>query len=59
MDSEAVRHWFEFEINQAKENMKDKDNGMFNSVEVGIEKQVELNKAHIRFCETFLRLLDK
>lgn len=51
MDKEEINHWFESEIELAKERMSLEYNPMFNGVEVGHEKQIELNKAHIRFCE--------
>lgn len=34
-------------------------NPMLNSVEVGHEKQIELNKAHIRYCEYVIMALCK
>lgn len=59
MDKEEVRHWFEFEIAKAEEHMKLEYNPMFNGVEVGQEKQIELNKAHIRCCEYAIKALCK
>lgn len=59
MDKEEVRHWFELEIARAEQNMKEEYNPMFNGVEVGHEKQIELNKAHIRFCRNAIMALCK
>lgn len=59
MDKEEVRHRFEMEIELAEERMKLKNNPMFNGVEVGHEKQIELNKAHIRYCEYAIMALCK
>lgn len=59
MDKEEVKHWFETEIALADERMKLKRNPMFNGVEVGHEKQIELNKAHIRFCQYAIKALCK
>lgn len=58
-ETQEIRHWFECEIELAKERMNLEYNSMFNSVEVGHEKQIELNKAHIRFCEYAIRALCK
>lgn len=57
MDKEEIKHWFEMEIELAKERMNLKHNTMFNGVEVGHEKQIELNKAHIRYCECAIMAL--
>lgn len=59
MDKEEARHWFEQEIELAKERMSLEYNPIFNGVEVGHEKQIELNKAHIRFCECAIMALCK
>lgn len=59
MDKEEVRHWFEMEIALAEERMKLEYNPMFNGVVVGHEKQIELNKAHIRCCEYAMQSLCK
>lgn len=59
MSSEEIKHWFESEIALAEERMKLKHNPMFNGVEVGHEKQIELNKAHIRYCEYAIKALCK
>lgn len=58
-EREEIRHWFESEIELAKERMNLEYNPMFNGVEVGHEKQIELNKAHIRFCEYAIMALCK
>ena len=50
MVKEEVRRWIESEIELAEERMKLEYNPMFNGVEVGHEKQIELNKAHIQSC---------
>lgn len=57
MDKEEVRHFFEMEIALAEERMKLKHNPMFNGVEVGHENQIELNKAHICYCEYVMKSL--
>lgn len=54
---EEVKHFFEMEIELANERMESPDNPMFNGVEVGYDKQIELNKAHVRFCEQVLRMI--
>lgn len=59
MNKEEVRHWFEVEIEHAKRCMQEGYNSMFNGVDVGHEKQIELNKAHIRFCENAIMALCK
>lgn len=59
MDKEEVKHWLESEIELAKERMNLEYNPVFNGVEVGHEKQIELNKAHIRFCEYAIMALCK
>lgn len=56
---EEVKHFFEMEIALAEERMKSKYNPMFNGVEVGHENQIELNKAHIRYCEYAIKALCK
>lgn len=56
---EEIKHWLEMEIELAKERMNLKENTMFNGVEVGREKQIELNKGHIRFCKEVLKMLAK
>ena len=52
-----VSHFFEMEIEQANERMESPRNPMFNGVEVGHDKQIELNKAHARFCERILKMI--
>lgn len=42
-----------------KKKMNLEYNSMFNGMEVGHEKQIELNKAHIRFCEYAIMALCK
>lgn len=59
MNKEEIRHWFETEIELAKERMELEYNHMFNGVEVGHEKQIELNKAHILYCEYAIMVLCK
>lgn len=59
MYKERVMHWFEAEIELAKANMQEEYNPVFNGVEVGHEKQIELNKAHIKFCEYAIMVLCK
>ena len=59
MNKEEIRHWFETEIELAKEQMELEYNPMFNGVEVGHEKQIELNKAHILYCEYAIMVLCK
>lgn len=59
MGKEEIRYWFESEIALAEERMKLKYNPMFNGVEVGHEKQIELNKAHIRYCRYAIMALCK
>lgn len=59
IQKEEIKHWFESEIELAKERMNLEYNPMFNGVEVGHEKQIELNKAHIRFCEYVIMALCK
>jgi len=59
MNMEEVKHFFKMEIALAKERMNLKYNPMFNGVEVGHEKQIELNKAHIRYCEYAIKALCK
>lgn len=54
---EEIKHWFEVEIELAKERMDLKYNPMFNGVEVGHKRQIELNKAHIRYCEYAIKAL--
>lgn len=54
---EEVKHFFEMEIEQANERMESPDNPMFNGVEVGYDRQIELNKAHVRFCEQILKMI--
>lgn len=56
--TEELRHFFEVEIEQAKERMKEEYNPIFNGVEIGHEKQIELNEGHIRFCEQILKMLE-
>jgi len=56
---QEIQHWFEMEIKLAEERMKLKHNPMFNGVKVGHEKQIELNKAHIRYCEYAMQSLCK
>lgn len=57
MNNEEVKHWFEFEIELAERNMSEEYNPMFNGVEVGHKKQIELNKAHICFCKSAIMAL--
>ena len=52
-----VSHFFEMEIEQANERMESPHNPMFNGVEVGNDKRIELNKAHVRFCEQILKMI--
>ena len=59
MNKEEIRHWFETEIELAQERMELEYNPMFNGVEVGHEKQIELNKAHILYCEYAIMVLCK
>lgn len=59
MDKEEIKHWFETEIARAEQAMKLEYNPMFNGVEVGHEKQIELNKAHIQFCRFAIMALCK
>lgn len=59
MNKEQVRCWFESEIERANSYMQEEYNPMFNGVEVGHKKQIELNKAHIRFCENAIMNLCK
>ena len=59
MNKEEIRHWFETEIELAKERMELEYKPMFNGVEVGHEKQIELNKAHILYCEYAIMVLCK
>ena len=54
---EEVKHFFEMDMEQANERMNSLYNPMFNGVEVGDDKQIELNKAHIRFCEQVLKMI--
>ena len=54
---EEINHFFEMEIEQANERVESLHNPMFNGVEVGKEKQIELNKAHIRFCKQALKMI--
>lgn len=59
MDKEEVKHWLELEIARAEQAMKGEHNPMFNGVEVGHEKQIELNKAHILYCKYAIQSLCK
>lgn len=52
-----VRHFFEMEIEQVNERMESTYNSIFNGVEVGYDKQIELNKAHARFCKQVLKMM--
>lgn len=54
---EELKHFLEMEIALAEERMKLKHNPTFNGVEVGHENQIELNKAHIRYCEYAIKAL--
>lgn len=54
---EEIKHFFEMEIAQANERMESLRNPMFNGVEVGHVKQIELNKAHVRFCKQVLEMI--
>lgn len=54
---EEVKHFFEMEIEQTNERMESRGNPMFNGVEVGHDKQIELSKAHVRFCEQVLKMI--
>lgn len=56
---EEMKHFFEMEIVQAEERMKEELNPTFNGLVVGREFQLELNKGHIRFCKEVLRMLEK
>lgn len=59
IQKEEIRHWFESEIELSKERMNLEHNIMFNGVEVGHEKQIELNRTHIRYCEYAIMTLCK
>lgn len=59
MNKEEVKHWFESEIERANSYMQEEYNPMFNGVEVGHKKQIDLNRAHIRFCENAIMNLCK
>lgn len=52
-----VSRFFEMEIEQANERMELLYDPMFNGVEVGNYKRIELNKAHVRFCEQILKMM--
>lgn len=54
---EGLKHFFEMEIEQTNERMELLYDPMFNGVKVGHDKQIELNKAHIRFCERVLKMI--
>lgn len=54
---EEVKHFFEMEMEHTNERMESLDNPTFNGVEVGYDKQIELNKAHVRFCEQVLKMI--
>lgn len=56
---EEIKHFFEMEIKQTEERMKEEFNPTFNGLVVGHEFQIELNKGHIRFCKEVLRMLEK
>lgn len=56
---EESKHFFEIEIEQAEERMKEEFNPAFNGLIVGNEFQIELNKGHIRFCKEVLKMLAK
>lgn len=45
------------EIMQAELRKDEKYNPMFNGVDVGHEKQIELNSGHIRFCKDILKIM--
>lgn len=52
-----MSRFFEMEIEQANERMELLYDPMFNGVEVGNDKRIELNKAHARFCEQILKMI--
>lgn len=57
--NEEAKHFFEMEIGQTKEWLKEEYFDCYNGVQVGYEQAVELMKRHIRFCEHILEMLDK
>lgn len=57
--TKEIKHFFEMEIEQAEERMKEEFNPTFNGLLVGHEFQIELSKGHIRFCKEVLRMLEK
>lgn len=56
---EEVSHFFEMEIEQTKEWLKEEYFDCYNGVQVGHKKAVELMKKHIIFCEHILEMLNK
>lgn len=55
--NEELKHLLEAEMELSNAHMGPFYNPMFNGVEVGHDKQVELNKAHVRFCEQILKMI--
>lgn len=45
------------EITRAEERMKIEGNYMYDGVKIGEEQQKVLNKSHIKFCKTILKIL--
>lgn len=56
---EEVKHFLEFEIERTREWQKDPLNPFYDGVCVGLKKARILRRAHIRFCERLLEMLNK
>lgn len=56
---EEVSHFFEMEIEQTKEWLKEECFDCYNGVQVGHEQAIELMKKHISFCEHILKMLEE
>lgn len=54
---DEVVGYLQNEIKRAEERMEIKGNYMYDGVKVGEEQQKALNKSHIRFCKTILKIL--
>lgn len=54
---DEVAGFLQSEISRAEERMEINGNYMYDGVKVGEEQQKILNKSHIRFCKTILKIL--
>ena len=56
---EELRHFLVFEIERNHAWQKDFLNPFYDGVYVGLDKARTLRRAHIRFCERLLAMIDK